>query len=203
MNTEDSIQLAQERVTSYCHTASYTSTSLDPAIEELEVLDDTLPLGTVSLLSFPFYISRLTASCTSTDHSLNSCSSYHSPLPISPSPSIEPPLNSSHHSPLLISPSHQVLDAGGLPDTPKNPSVQNCQKKRGVFQVWHSDAEVAAQTSLYDDTIILISNLATTSITILNDHLVATSLKLRSVYSSSFSFAPPELTGNDLGAIAH
>jgi hypothetical protein len=92
-----------------------------------------------------------------------------------------------------------VLNPGGLPTTGENPSVQN-YNKRGIFKTWSSDNELASQTSLYLDTIQLISNLATTSITILNDNLFATSLKLRSPSISSISFLHHE--GNNLGAIA-
>lgn len=73
-----------------------------------------------------------------------------------------------------------------------------CKKKRGIFKKWDTDAEAATQASLYQDTLRLLSNLAATSVNILNKNLHIPSLRVRN--PSSISVQSYE--GNSLGEIA-
>lgn len=93
-----------------------------------------------------------------------------------------------------------VLDPGGLENPGEHPPPVQCQEKRGIFRRWATDGDVAIQASLYQDTIQLLSNLAATSVNILNNKLDTPSLMI-SARNPSTPFSQ-SCEGNSLGAIA-
>jgi hypothetical protein len=93
----------------------------------------------------------------------------------------------------------QAPDSGGLQNSNEHAPALQCKKKRGIFKQWATDADVAYQASLHQDTVQLISKLASTSINILYNQLVTPSF---SVLRASSIPSDQSRGGNSLGEIA-
>jgi hypothetical protein len=95
----------------------------------------------------------------------------------------------------------QVDGSQNLRDShPPIPSSHPPFSKRGVGLQWRTDANVAGHASLHEETVRFLSNLAATSVNILNNNQDTPSLRGSSKSSSVISVQLPG--GNSLGTIA-